>query len=162
EPLRDCIQTDAHVMAVSKRGFLKEESPGDARRGAAPFRLLIRDSKKVERSEEADIVLDCTGTYGQHRWRGDGGTPAVGALNAAAGIPYWLEDLLGERKNQYAGKSIVVVGSGYSAAATVCSLASLGEQNSDTWVVWLARGAGSQPIRRIPGDPLKERDRLAV
>jgi hypothetical protein len=29
-------------------------------------------------------------------------------------------------------------------------------------VVWLARGASSQPLKRHPNDPLKERDRLAL
>ncbi len=30
------------------------------------------------------------------------------------------------------------------------------------WVVWLARGPRKQPLPRIAGDPLKERDRLAA
>ena len=31
-----------------------------------------------------------------------------------------------------------------------------------TWVWWAARGSGSQPLRRIANDPLRERQRLAV
>src|SRR5262249_26119290 len=61
-----------------------------------------------------------------------------------------------------AGRSILVIGAGYSAATTVCNLAALAAQNSSTWVVWLARGPRSQPIKRVANDPLKERDRLAV
>jgi hypothetical protein len=56
----------------------------------------------------------------------------------------------------------LVVGAGYSAATTVCNLAALAENHPDTWVYWLARGTGTQPIKRIANDPLKERDRLAV
>ncbi len=51
---------------------------------------------------------------------------------------------------------------GYSAATTVASLAELAEEQSDTWTVWLAHCAGTQPIVRFAGDPLRERDRLAV
>lgn len=160
--LRDCVRTEHQVLAIGRRGFLKEEGIGDARRGQQPFRLLLQDGKGRERVEEADIVLDCTGTYAQHRWMGDGGIPAAGELAAELRVAYGLEDVLRERRTDYAGKSIMVVGSGYSAATTVCNLARLGEDHPETWVIWLARGTGSQPIKRIANDPLRERDRLAV
>lgn len=161
-PLRDCLRTETQVLAVGRRGLLKEDSPGDGRRGQQPFRLLLRDAKGKERIEEADVVLDCTGTYGQHRWLGDGGIPAPGELAAEPHIAYALEDVLGDRRTHYAGKSVVVVGGGYSAATTVCSLATLAESHPETWVIWLARTTGTQPIRRLANDPLRERDRLAA
>ncbi len=161
EPLRDCVRTEVQVLSVGRRGYLKEEEPGSPKRGQQPFRLLLRD-KKGERVEEADVVLDCTGTYGQHRWFGEGGIPAVGEHAAEPHIAYQLEDILGERRNQFAGKTVVVIGSGYSAATTVCNLATLAEQHAETWVIWLARGPRTQPILRIVNDPLRERDRLAV
>src|SRR5262249_43101451 len=65
-------------------------------------------------------------------------------------------------RDEYAGKSVLVVGSGYSAATTVCNLAALAEHDPGPWVTWLARGASSQPIRRIANDPLRERDQLAM
>jgi thioredoxin reductase len=161
-PLRDCLRTDSQVLHISRRGFLKEEGVGDGRRGQQPFRLLIRDGNGRERVEEADMLLDCTGTYAQHRWMGGGGIPAVGELAVEPRIAYGLEDVLGERRTDYAGKTILVTGSGYSAATSVCDLAQLGEQYPETWVIWLARGTGSQPIKRVANDPLRERDRLAV
>jgi thioredoxin reductase len=161
DALRDCLRTETQVLAVGRRGFLKEELPGDAKRGQQPFRLLVRDAKKQERFDEADVVLDCTGTYGKHRWLGEGGIPAAGELAAETYIAYQLEDVLGDRQSNYAGKTIVVVGGGYSAATTVCNLATLSEKHPETWIIWLARGSGSQPIKRLNGDPLKERDRLA-
>jgi thioredoxin reductase len=167
EPLARCsllqgsIRTETQVLQVGRKGFLKEEGVGEVKRGQAPFRLLVREKGK-ERVDEADVVLDCTGTYAQHRWLGDGGIAAAGELPAEAHIAYGLEDVLGERRSHYAGKNILVVGGGYSAATTVCNLAALAEQHPETWVIWLARGASTQPIKRIPGDALKERDRLAV
>jgi hypothetical protein len=62
----------------------------------------------------------------------------------------------------YAGKNILIVGAGYSAATTVCNLVALAEKHPDTWVTWFARGASTLPIKRIADDPLRERDRLAV
>jgi hypothetical protein len=162
ELLKECLVTDTQVLAVARRGFFKSDDPGDAKRGRQPFRLLLRDAKRVERTEEADIVLDCTGTYGQHRWLGDGGIPALGELAAEPQIAYGLDDILGDRLAYYAGKTVLVVGAGYSAATTVGSLADLSLKHPDTWVYWATRGAGSQPIRREPHDSLRERDRLAV
>jgi thioredoxin reductase len=162
ELIKRCLMTETQVVGVGRRGLFKDEDPGDAKRGLRPFRLLLKDNRGKERAEEADIVLDCTGTYGQHRWLGDGGIPALGELAVETQISYSLDDVLGERLQQYAGKTILVVGSGYSAATSVCNLAQLALKYADTWVVWAVRGGGTQPIRRVPQDPLRERDRLAV
>jgi len=160
--LVDCIQLETQVLHIGRRGLLADDLPGDPARGKQPFRLLVRDARGRERIAEADVVLDCTGTYGQHRWLGDGGIPAAGELAAESQIAYGLDDVLGERRGIHAGKNVLVVGAGYSAATTVCNLARLAEENSATWVVWLARCSSTQPIKRIASDPLKERDRLAV
>jgi thioredoxin reductase len=162
EPLRNCLVTETQVLAVGRHGFFKTDGPGDARRGRHPFHLLLRDAKKQERIEEADIVLDCTGTYGHHRWLGSGGIPALGELSAEPHISYAVDDILGDRLNHYAGKTVLVVGAGFSAATTVCNLAELSLKHPDTWVFWAARTSSTQPIRRHPQDPLRERDRLAV
>jgi hypothetical protein len=160
--IAECLRMETQVLAVGRRGYLKEDGVGDGKRGQQPFRLLVREGKNREQVEEADIVLDCTGTYGQHRWMGDGGTPAVGEVAAEGQVAYNLEDVLSGRRQVYAGKTILVYGAGYSAATTVCNLADLAEQHPDTWVIWAARGSSSQPIKRVAGDPLRERDRLAV
>jgi thioredoxin reductase len=162
ELLKGCLRLNTTVLHVGRRSFLKEDDPGDSRRAKSPFRLLVKEGSNPERAEEADVVLDCTGTYGQHRWLGAGGIPAVGETAAEPFIAYGLEDVCGERRNYYAGKNVLVVGGGYSAATTVCALADLAEQHPDTWVIWLARSDRTWPLRRLAGDPLRERDRLAL
>jgi thioredoxin reductase len=159
--LKECLRTETQVLRVGRRNCLKDESPGDPARAKHRFMLLLRD-RNHDRVEEAEVVLDCTGTYGQHRWLGDGGIPALGELQAEPLIGYALEDVLGGRRNDYAGKSILLIGGGYSAATTACNLAAVAEQDNSTWVTWIARGPHSQPLRRIAGDPLRERDQLAV
>src|SRR5205807_2041350 len=84
--------------------------------------------------DDADVVLDCTGTYGQHRWMGDGGIPAVGEAASEAQIAYGVENILGDRRSAYAGKTVLVVGGGYSAATTVSNLAELAEDQPDTGI----------------------------
>lgn len=159
--LKDCIRTETAVLMITRAGLLKSDLPADPKRAERRFRLLLRHGSN-EQIDEADIVLDCTGTYANHRWLGDGGIPAVGELAAQQHIAYWLDDILGPKQSHYAGKSIVLVGSGYSAATSACLLSTLAESHPDMWVVWLARGPRHQPLSRIPNDPLKERDRLAA
>jgi thioredoxin reductase len=160
--LRKCLRLDNQVLKIGRTGLLKEDFPGDARRGRSPFRMIVREGKNRERVEEADVVLDCTGTYGQHRWLGNGGIPAVGEMGAEAQIAYGVENILGERRNVYANKTVMVVGGGYSAATAVCNLAALVDEHPDTWIIWLARGQKTQPLGRIVNDPLRDRDRLAA
>jgi thioredoxin reductase len=159
--LRDRIRTETTVLQVGRRGFLKEEGVGDPRRAQLPFLLLVRNGNK-ETIEEAEVVLDCTGTYGQPRCLGEGGIPAPGEIAARPHIAWGLEDVLGEKSSTYADKTTLVVGAGYSAATTVCNLARLADRHPSIWVIWLARGKGTQPIKRFVNDPLRERDQLAV
>jgi thioredoxin reductase len=159
--LKGLIHPQSAVVAVGRAGWRKTD-PGDPKKPLPPFRLLLRDAKGAERFAAADVVLDCTGTYSRPNWVGDGGIPAAGEAAARPHVMYWLDDVRGPRKPHYAGKSVAVVGGGYSAAATVCGLADVAEEHQATWVVWLTHGPKAQPLPRIPNDPFKERDRLAV
>lgn len=160
ELLQPNVQADTQVLKISRRDLLKTDAPGDAR-GKSPFRLLVRD-KQRERVEEFDVVLDCTGTYGQHRWAGAGGIPCPGEIQAEPQMSFVIDDIVGEKKNHYAGKTTLIIGSGYSAATSAVGIAELAKENSSTWGIWVARSPNSTPMRRISSDPLKERDRLAM
>jgi thioredoxin reductase len=160
--LKGCLRPSTEILGVARTGLLKNERPGDPRRSAQPFRLLLRDDKQRETIEEADIVVDCTGTYSRHRWMGDGGIPAAGERAARNLVAYGLEDVMGSRKQIYAGKAVLVVGGGYSAATTIFGLARLVEQHPEMWITWLIRGTVAQPLRRLTNDPFKNRDRLAA
>jgi thioredoxin reductase len=160
--LRDHLRFKHTILHIARKGHLKGDNPGDAKRGQQPFRFVVRDGNNAERHEEADVVLDCTGTYSRHRFLGEGGIPALGERQTAQQLSYQIDDVLGEKKAHYAGKTTLVIGGGYSAATTVVNLAKLAEQHPDTWVIWLARTTGTTPLKRIPGDPLKERDQLAL
>ena len=47
------------MLGIGRQKLLKDASPGDGKRAAQPFRLLLREKGK-ERVEEADIVIDTT------------------------------------------------------------------------------------------------------
>jgi thioredoxin reductase len=156
------IRTKMQVLHIGRAPLHKSDPANDSRRAAAPFRILSRDERQQERMDEADVILDCSGVYGAHRWLGAGGIPALGELAAANHIAYGVEDVLGQRKSHYVGKSCVVVGGGYSAATTICALAQLAEHNPAAWIIWLNREPRCTPLPRSPSDPLRERERLAA
>jgi thioredoxin reductase len=153
--LRDSLHPATEVVHVSRR----QVHVGDT--AEQPFLLLLRGPDGADRLDLADVVLDCTGTFGQHRWLGGDGAPVPGETAAAPHISYWLEDIAGEARGRHADRTVLVVGAGYSAATSVCALADLARTHTKTRTVWLARDPDPLPIRRIVNDPLPERDRLA-
>ncbi len=158
ETLLESLHIEEAVIQVGRAASLKKSEQGER----LPFRLLVRTGSGQERIDTADVVLDCSGTFNTPKRLGDGGIPGVGELNARPHIAWGIEDVLGERRSHFAGKSIVLVGGGYSAATTICALAELAAEENATWVFWLSHGPRGAPLPRIPNDTLKERDRLAV
>jgi thioredoxin reductase len=156
--LKATIKTQTTVLAVGRGGWRKT----DASSKLPPFRLLVRGADNSESVHVADAILDCTGTYARPNWVGDGGMPAVGELVSRPHVAYWLEDVSGAKKQHYMGRHTIVIGSGYSAAATVCALTDLAEENPSAWVTWLTRGPRTSPLPRLANDPLRDRDRLAA
>ena len=152
------LKCDTEVLAIARQGWLKHEGVGDPNRGEAPFSLMLRHADGTEATALAEVVIDCSGTYGNHNWMGPGGIPALGEMAAADRIEYGLPDVLGAEKNRYLGVHTLVVGAGYSAATVVTNLAQLSD---DTKVTWITRDENSAPIQRIDGDRLPARDALA-
>jgi hypothetical protein len=158
DALIESLHLEETVVQIGRARSLKKSEAVER----LPFRLLVRDAKGQERLDTADVILDCTGTLGTPKRLGDGGIPAVGELAAERLIAWEVEDIQGSRRGYYAGKSVVLVGDGYSAATAICALADLSDGANDTWVFWLSNGPRGAPLPRVPNDPLKERDRLAV
>ncbi|REJ65049.1 MAG: hypothetical protein DWQ31_19340 [Planctomycetota bacterium] len=160
--LRGHIHQATRVVGVSRADALKHELIGDDERRRQPFRLLL-EAADGQRTAEANLVIDATGTYGNHNWLGRGGLPAVGEAEAAAKIGYRVPDVLGRERDDYAGQHTVVLGAGYSAATTVRDLAQLAREVPETRVTWLVRGdrPPGEPIARMEDDTLAERDALA-
>ena len=161
--LADHIQEQMTVVSVSRQDVLKTERRDDAESG--PFRILLRDHSGEERSEQADIVIDTTGVFGQPNWLGPGGAPALGEIALRERIEYWLPDVEGAERDRYAGQRILVVGDGLSAATNVVALRGLALQAPDTRVTWATHRPGPatevSPVRRSMNDPLPSRRELA-
>ena len=161
--LFDSIRTQTTVLSIAKEELLKADISGHQDRGDWPFRLLVQGPDGSERVETADCVLDCSGVFANHNWLGQGGQPAIGERAVREQIEYRLPDFAAA-KAQYAGRSTLVIGGGYSAAQNVVALAELSRNSPGTSITWITRregAAGAGPISEIADDKLPERRRLA-
>ncbi|HEX9729305.1 MAG TPA: FAD-dependent oxidoreductase [Gemmatimonadales bacterium] len=147
------------VNYVSRVRLLKQEAMDDPRRADEPFRLLGK-KRGAEWAAEADIVLDCTGTWATPNWIGPGGTPALGERALRPAITYHAPDVLGAAFERYAGRRVLLVGGGDSAASSAVALGHLAARVPGTMIVWLTRTGGSVPLPVDPDDPLPGRRQI--
>ena len=157
--VRDNLRLGARVRAVSREGLLKSDEIGTGVRATRRFRMLIEDAGG-ERIDHADVVLDCTGTYGNPNPLGDGGIPAPGEVAAADRIVREIPDVAGE-PDRWAGKTTLVVGAGHSGQTAATSLAALARESAGTRLIWCLRGDEAY-VEVDEADPLEERRRLGV
>jgi len=148
------------VLAIGREGLLKHEEISTPERGRRPFRLLLADGSGREWTENAAIVIDATGTYGNPNRLGDGGIPAPGERALDADIRRAVPDLAQEAAD-WAGKTILLAGAGHSAQTAVRDLAELARQAPGTRVIWALRSA-EPSWGTHDGDPLPDRARLAA
>jgi hypothetical protein len=158
--LQGRLHAHAQVVHIGRRGLLKGDSEPEGGRDAYPFRLLVRDPGGRENFLHARAVFDASGVYGQPNRAGDGGIPARSELYLAPQLAYHVEDVLGLARERYAGRRVMVVGGGASAATTVSDLARLAADVPGTRVVWVSRTAGAALYPARADDPLEERRAL--
>ena len=154
------VHTHAQVVHIGRRGLLKGDSPGASERATQPFRILVRDAGGRESFLHAFSVIDASGVFGQPNWAGDGGIPARSELYLAPQLSYHPDDVLGLARERYAGKRIMVIGAGTSAATTVSDLARLAGEAPGTHAVWVTRSPAEAIFPPIANDPLSGRHEL--
>jgi hypothetical protein len=152
------LQLGTRVVAVGRDGVLKHEEIGSPDRGRRPFRLLMEGPDGAERVEHADIVLDCTGKFGNPNTLGDGGIPAPGERALGARVRRSLPDLAREA-DEWRGRTILLAGAGHSAQTAVRDLADLAQSSDGTRVLWALRRE-KPGLGAVPDDPLLLRREL--
>jgi hypothetical protein len=152
------------VIAISRIGGLKNDTPGNPSRAEQPLRILFKDSQGKTQTSNVEIVIDTTGVFANPNWLGPGGAPAHGEIELREQICYEIPDLLDQEQGLYRDKHTLVVGGGYSAATTITALAELQNQFPQTRITWVTRHpvpTGSNgPLKEIPNDPLEQRSQL--
>jgi hypothetical protein len=154
------LRLGTRVLAIGREGLLKHEEIATPERGRRPFRLLLAGADGREWTENASVVIDATGTYGNPNHLGDGGIPAPGERSLDGAIRRSIPDLSREAAD-WAGKTVLLAGAGHSAQTAVRDLAALAKDSPGTRVIWALR-SGAPSWGNYDEDPLPERARLAA
>jgi thioredoxin reductase len=156
--LASAVETGAEVIAISRQGIDKVASRD---RAAKPFALRIRKPDGTERIDLARTVIDASGTWQNPNPLGATGLLALGEATLAKRLAYGMPDVLGRQRGRYAGKSVAVVGAGYSAINVLLDLVKLGDEEGAGTLFWVVRGKN---LAKIYGggdaDELAARGRL--
>ena len=141
--LRKHIETGAKVVGLSRQGIDKVASSD---REARPFVLRIAQPDGALRIDRARAVIDASGTWQNPNPLGAEGFAAKGEATFSARIAYGMPDVLGAARARYAGKSVAVVGAGYSAINVLLDLVRLGEEAGGRDLFWVVRGRNMAKI----------------
>lgn len=138
------IRLGARVTGISRARHDKVKTAG---RDAAPFVIQVDEGGRVTEFF-ARAVLDASGTWNQPNPIGGHGLPAIGEREHAGRIVYGMPDVLGSARNRYAGRKVLVVGAGHSAAGSLIALVALAQEAPLTRIAWAVRG---KDLRRLFG-----------
>ena len=151
------LRLGARVLGVARH---RRDLMKDAGRGTQPYVVQYRDANG-EHEVLAQGVIDASGTIENPNFLGASGLPALGERALSTQIAYGIPDVLGERRDRYAGKRVLVVGSGHSAFNVLKDLARLSKQSPGMRVHWaLRRSSLARVLGGGDNDQLKERGRL--
>lgn len=134
--LHDQIRLGTEVLSVTRDGFDKMKTPG---RDDAPFLVTTRSSDGTESSLLARAVIDASGTWTRPNPLGASGRLAIGESTLQHQIAYGIPDVLKSCRPRYAGKRVLVVGSGHSAFNVLLDLVDLADQEPGTTITWAIR-----------------------
>lgn len=152
------IQTNTRVLSVTRQGMDKVVTRG---REDRPFALTVLNGSGGPRVELARAVIDASGTWQTPNPLGASGIPVEGEAQYTDRIVYGIPDILGATRSEYAGKRVLVIGGGHSAANALLDLARLTGKDKPARLIWAAR-AGS--LSRVFGggaaDKLPARGKL--
>lgn len=157
--LGDRVRFGTDVIGVARRG---RDRVVDSGRDEEPFTVHVRAADGSEERVTARAVVDASGTWSTPNPLGGEGLPAVGERSAADRIGYRVPDLADEIvRARYAGKHVVVAGSGHSALTALVALSGLADDGTRiSWV--LRRGAVGDTFGGGDADQLPARGALGL
>jgi len=153
------LRLGARVTGVVRQGHSRLSSAG---REAAPF-VVRYTTAEGEAEVLARAVIDASGTYTTPNPLGASGLPAVGESQHPERIFYGIPDVLGGLRARYAGRRVLVAGSGHSAFNALLDLVRLAETEPGTTITWVVRRAKLGSLfGGGAADQLPERGRLGL
>ncbi|MGJ9421536.1 NAD(P)-binding domain-containing protein [Aeromicrobium sp. CF3.5] len=156
--LGDSVQYGTTVTSVARQARDRLVSSG---RDDAPFVLHVATAEGAEHVV-ARAVIDASGTWSGPNPLGGDGVLAIGEVEAAARISHSIPDLRDPAtRERFAGKHVVVAGTGASAKGALIGLTALAADEPTTRISWLVRRASvGEAFAGSGQDELPERGAL--
>jgi thioredoxin reductase len=155
--LRPHIRLNTRVVAVARQDHDRMKDGG---RQDAPFLVRVK-GPDGDQDIVARAVIDASGTIEKPGALGASGLPAIGESASASHIRYGIPDVLGSERHRYAGRRVLVAGSGHSALNALLDLSQLAEDAPGTRITWvIRRPALGQLLGGTRQDQLEERGKL--
>jgi hypothetical protein len=136
------IRTGTRVVGVARRHHDRLHAgprSGGPGREAAPFVLHVASPDGSMDAIEASAVIDASGTWTSPNPAGAHGLPAPGEAALAARIDYGIPNVRGPRRDDFAGRTVLVQGGGHSAMNAVLDLVALKHEAPATRILWSFR-----------------------
>lgn len=139
------LHLSSTVSAVSRVGMDKTHTRD---RETRPFLVRVHSASGTITDHQVRAVIDTSGTWSQPNPLGQAGLAAPGEAEAiAAGlITGPLPDVAGAERERFAGKHVLVIGAGHSAANTLIALGRLAKNEPGTKISWAVRGANASTL----------------
>ncbi|RAX47120.1 flavoprotein [Arthrobacter sp. AQ5-06] len=137
------LQTGARVIAVTRAGMDKTHTRN---RENTPFIVRVEHTGGEVRDHTVAAVIDASGTWSTRNPLGTSGLPAIGESAAADRISPPLPDVTGRDRASFAGRRVLVIGAGHSAANTLINLADLSKEEPGTTILWAVRGPSAEKV----------------
>lgn len=120
----------------------------DLGREVSPLDVRVRTCDGGEERILASAVIDASGTSLNPNYAGCGGTEALGERypQTQNHIYYGMPDIGGADKTRYAGKRVIVAGSGHSSVGVLLGLADLQEETGVGEISWILRRSFHQNV----------------
>ncbi|WP_104181383.1 NAD(P)-binding protein [Arthrobacter sp. B0490] len=143
--IAETLRFRSTVIAVTRLGMDKTRTRD---RDTTPF--IVRVSSPEGTTDHlVRAVIDASGTWDQPNPVGQAGLQAAGEDAASSFITTALPDVVGAERDRFAGKTVMVVGAGHSAANTLINLGQVAKNEPGTRILWAVRGSGS--VQRLYG-----------
>jgi hypothetical protein len=156
---------ERYLLPISRcpllQGSVRERHAvvGVEAQNAGGHRITAQDPAGREYTQTVDVLLDCSGTYGNPRSAGEGDRAAPGEAKVKDRIFYAIPDVLGRDRARFVNRHTLLMGCGFASALLLRNLQELTREYPKTAVTWAVRRP-DQPIYPILNDPLRTRQRV--
>lgn len=137
------LRTGARVTAVTRQGMDKTHTRN---RDTTPFIVRVEHDGGRTTDYRVASVIDASGTWSTRNPLGTSGLSGIGEEAVGSRISPPLPDVLGRDRSAFAGRRVLVVGAGHSAANTLINLADLAKEEAGTRILWAVRGSSAEKV----------------